>query len=602
MGANLVNLNVNPCKMCMPMGAVSAFYGIEKCMTILHGSQGCSTYIRRHMATHYNEPVDIASSSLTEQGTVFGGADNLIKGLENLIKLYQPKVIGVATSCLAETIGEDIPAIIHDFYLKNPETSVKIIPVSSAGYAGTQYEGFFRALLAIVSNVEMSAEKNNKINIITGMISPADTRYLKNLLSKLKVDFILLPDLSENLDGVHTEEYERLPGGGTSLEEIALMAGAKMTIELSSFIKEESSPAAFLHDKYGVPFVRMNLPVGLRDTDALIAELVKLGGAVPKELTLERGRYVDAMIDSHKYNAEGRAVVFGEPDFVYSTVRLCCENGIVPVVASTGSVCRTFGELLQPQIRQVADTMFVEQFSVLEDADFDLIEKHTIANGANIMIGNSDGRRVAQKLNLDLIRCSFPVHDRMGGQRQQMLGYEGSLQLLDRITNVLLANKEHRFRDDQYDKYFKGKDFTKPVNNIELKTQSTDDLPLSNSDKTATHPCYNCGAGKFARIHLPIAPKCNVKCNYCVRKYDCPNESRPGVTTEILTPQEAFEKYAIVKGKMDNLKVVGIAGPGDSLANFEETKKTLTLIREYDKDVTFCRIMQKNWLIWVYPM
>ena len=77
-----VNLTVNPCKMCMPMGVVNALYGIKGCMTILHGSQGCSTYIRRHMATHYNEPIDIASSSLTEEGTVYGGEKNLIKGLE----------------------------------------------------------------------------------------------------------------------------------------------------------------------------------------------------------------------------------------------------------------------------------------------------------------------------------------------------------------------------------------------------------------------------------------------------------------------------------------------------------------------------------------
>ena len=105
MGYNFTNLNVNPCKMCMPMGAVTALYGIKRCMSILHGSQGCSTYIRRHMATHYNEPVDIASSSLSEEGTVFGGADNLLKGLANMIRMYQPEVIGVATTCLAETIS-----------------------------------------------------------------------------------------------------------------------------------------------------------------------------------------------------------------------------------------------------------------------------------------------------------------------------------------------------------------------------------------------------------------------------------------------------------------------------------------------------------------
>ena len=106
MRGTLVNLNVNPCKMCMPMGTMTALYGIKKCISILHGSQGCATYIRRHMATHYNEPVDIASSSLTEEGTVYGGEKNLIQGLLNLIKVYDPEVIGVATTCLAETIGE----------------------------------------------------------------------------------------------------------------------------------------------------------------------------------------------------------------------------------------------------------------------------------------------------------------------------------------------------------------------------------------------------------------------------------------------------------------------------------------------------------------
>ena len=86
----------------------------------------------------------------------------------------------------------------------------------------------------------------------------------------------------------------------------------------------------------------------------------------------------------------------------------------------------------------------------------------------------------------------------------------------------------------------------------------------NNEEKTKKHPCFSCGsAHKYARMHLPIAPKCNISCNYCLRKYDCVNESRPGVTTEILSPKEAFAKYKIVKAKMPNLTVVGIAGPGD---------------------------------------
>ncbi|CAB1247720.1 nitrogenase cofactor biosynthesis protein NifB [Clostridium sp. WLY-B-L2] len=106
--------------------------------------------------------------------------------------------------------------------------------------------------------------------------------------------------------------------------------------------------------------------------------------------------------------------------------------------------------------------------------------------------------------------------------------------------------------------------------------------------KTFQHPCYNCIAHKYARMHIPVAPKCNVSCNFCNRKYDCVNESRPGVTSGILSPEEARDKFKIVKNKIKNLTVVGIAGPGDPLANFEETKKSIELIKEECPDITFC--------------
>ena len=102
------------------------------------------------------------------------------------------------------------------------------------------------------------------------------------------------------------------------------------------------------------------------------------------------------------------------------------------------------------------------------------------------------------------------------------------------------------------------------------------------------HPCYNRDAHReFARMHVPVAPRCNIQCNYCNRKYDCCNESRPGVTSEVLTPEQAAEKVAYVKSKIPNLSVVGIAGPGDPLAN-EETFRTLGLVSEETPDLTLC--------------
>ena len=583
----MVNLNVNPCKMCMPMGAVTAFYGIKNCISIFHGSQGCSTYIRRHMATHYNEPVDIASSSLTEQGTVYGGEKNLIKGLENLIKLYNPQVIGVATTCLAETIGEDVPRIISNFYEKNPQyKDIVIIPVQTAGYEGTQFEGFFKAVCRVFDVVSMNKEKNEKINVITGPISPADTRFLKEALESFGLDYILFPDLSENLDGTHEKEYQRLPQSGTDIEDIKKMAGARFTIELSS-VEHSVSPAKLLNQKFGIDYEVLNLPVGIRDCDKFYKLLSKLSGReIPENIKKQRGRYLDAMIDSHKYNGKAKAVIFGEPDFVVSTVRLCSENGVMPIVAATGSKCDSLENLVLGEMQKVSERYFIDEYKVLNDSDFKTIEFWAKKLEANLMIGNSDGRRIEENLNIPLVRRGFPIHDRVGGQRLRMMGYEGSLTFLDDIANAMLTRTETTFRKDVYDKYYKDEKKETSLISVKEKTEALKDI----EEKTKNHPCFTCGEahGSNARIHLPIAPKCNIQCNYCVRKFDCSNESRPGVTTKVLSPDEAFSRYKSVKEKLPNLTVVGIAGPGDSLANFEETKKTLEMIREYDPNVTFC--------------
>ena len=103
-----------------------------------------------------------------------------------------------------------------------------------------------------------------------------------------------------------------------------------------------------------------------------------------------------------------------------------------------------------------------------------------------------------------------------------------------------------------------------------------------------THPCYCEDAHRsFARMHLPVAPRCNIQCNFCNRRFDCCNESRPGVTSEVLTPEAAADKVAYVKERIPNLSVIGIAGPGDPLAN-EETFRSIELVRERFPDLTLC--------------
>jgi nitrogenase cofactor biosynthesis protein NifB len=113
-------------------------------------------------------------------------------------------------------------------------------------------------------------------------------------------------------------------------------------------------------------------------------------------------------------------------------------------------------------------------------------------------------------------------------------------------------------------------------------------VKVANRQKSAVHPCFGSCAGTHARIHLPVAGDCNIQCNYCRRKFSCVNESRPGVTAAVLSPEQAFERCMKARERLPNLTVVGIAGPGDALACAENTLQTLRLIRQEWAEAVFC--------------
>lgn len=574
---NFVNLSVNPCKMCMPMGVVTAFKGIENSMILLHGSQGCSTYIRRHMAGHYNEPVDIASSSLNEEGTVFGGERNLKNGLKNVIKLYNPDIIGVSTTCLAETIGEDIGRMVSEFISEEGLDKNRIISLSSPGYGGSQFEGYFKALTEVTGKLVKNSMPNGRINVIVPFLNPGEIRCIKHILDMFGLEYILFPDISDTLDSPFSESYKKIPEGGTKIDDIKTMSGSAATIEMALTVPKGISPGQYLWEKYGMPLYRCAIPIGIEYTDRFINIVSEASGKpVPSGLLRERGRFIDGMIDSHKYNAEGRTVIYGEPEHVLSLSRFCCENGVKPLLVCTGTQNGIMKTLLEEMTLE-------DKPLVLDDIDFETIQQYAKEMDANILIGNSDGKVITEKEGIPLVRFGFPIHDRVGGQRSDFIGYTGSMKLLDKITNTLLERKYEEYRSGMYLKYYKKEE--KAVSKIIHENRTKN---FKAAESTKTHPCYSSDAHEYARMHIPVAPACNISCNYCSRKYDCVNESRPGVTSKILTPVEALDKFLKVKEKFAKLSVVGIAGPGDALANFEKTEKSIELIKNADPDITFC--------------
>jgi nitrogenase molybdenum-iron protein NifN len=446
------SVSENPCRMCMPMGGILPFKGIENAMLIIHGSQGCATYMRRHMAEHFNEPIDVASSSITEQGTIYGGEVNLKQGLKNLIKLYEPEVVGILSTCLAETIGEDIARITSAFVKEQTGSSLpRLIPVSSPGYGGSLTEGYFQALYSIVENVSQESPPHHGINVIVPHISPADTREIKRILDVMGAPYTLLPDLSDTLDSPYSKVYKRIPPGGTPLASIEAMAGAQATIEFGETLPDGLSPGKYLRDQFGVSLYRLPLPMGIAACDKFLELLKTLtGNPVPEALKKERGRLQDAMIDSHKYNREGKAAVFGEPETVYGISRVLLENGVTPAIIATGSS----NPSLKGLVEGLSHSDEAEPF-ILLDTDFAELRRYCAAKEVNLAIGNSDGRFLTEKEGLPLVRVGYPIHDRIGGQRILSVGYTGTVMLLDQITNTLLANKLNHYRNDLYQEFYR---------------------------------------------------------------------------------------------------------------------------------------------------
>ena len=431
----------NACKLCTPLGACLAFKGIEGAVPYLHGSQGCATYMRRYIISHYNEPIDIASSSLSEKHAVYGGGPNLKLGLTNVAAKYRPQLIGIATTCLTETIGDDVRMYLHQ-YAEDTKGSVGLptmVHVSTPSYAGTHMEGFHAAIREVVAQLSEGGPRTGTINILPGFVSSADYRLLHEILADFGLAGTLLPDLSETMDGPALVEYEKIQGGGTPIASIRAMGRARATIEFGPTLGAVPTGGAVLAEQCNVPLHRIGMPVGIRETDALFNLLETLSGRpTPEKYAKERGRLVDAYVDGHKYVFGKRAVVYGEEDMIVGLCSFLAEIGIRPVLCASGG---TSGKLKEAIATATADTL-PELPQVFEGMDFFEISEMAEQLDLDLVVGHSKGYPLAKKLNIPLIRVGFPIHDRVGGQRILHLGYAGAQHLFDTVANAMIEKKQ----------------------------------------------------------------------------------------------------------------------------------------------------------------
>ncbi len=431
----------NACKLCKPLGASLAFRGVEGTMPFLHGSQGCATYMRRYIISHFNEPMDIASSSLGENNAIFGGGPNLKMGLNNVIKKFNPQLIGIASTCLTETIGDDLPMIINEFKRESTDHSSLpvLVPVSTPSYSGTHMEGFHTTVKAILKTLVSEVGSENRLNILPGFISPADIRHLKEIFLDWQIQATILPDISETLDGPALAEHELIPHGGTKIEHIRNMGKAKASIEFGRTILDKDSGGLLLKEQCLIPNHRLGIPIGLRETDRFFAALSRLSGRpVPSKYAEERGRLIDALADGHKYIFGKKVIIYGEEDLVIGLTSFLAEIGITPVLCASGGKSGK----LKTAIEEISGDLLIEQPEIYEGIDFYEIEQRAASLTPDLLIGNSKGYQISRKMNIPLIRLGFPIHDRLGGQRILHIGYRGAQQLFDQLANAFLDKKQ----------------------------------------------------------------------------------------------------------------------------------------------------------------
>lgn len=433
-------LTVNPAKACQPLGAVFVAAGFEKTMSFVHGSQGCVAYYRSHLSRHFKEPCSAVSSSMTEDAAVFGGLNNMIDGLANTYSLYDPKMIAVSTTCMAEVIGDDLNSFILNAKAKGSVPKDFDVPYAhTPAFVGSHVNGYDNMLKGIVEHFWHDGERQptEKLNIIPGFdgFAVGNNRELKRLLGLMGVDFTILSDVADQFDTPSDGEY-RMYDGGTSLADAKAALNAKATLSMQEYCT--SKTLEYCASK-GQDVASLHYPMGVAGTDELLMTISKLTGKpIPKEIEMERGRLIDAMADSQSWLHGKSYAIYGDPDYVYGMARFILETGGEPRHCLATNGTKAWEEQMNALF---ASSPFGAQCKAWPGKDLWHMRSLLATEPVDFLIGNSYGKYLERDVNVPLIRLHFPIFDRHHHHRFPLWGYQGGLRilvtLLDKIFDKL---------------------------------------------------------------------------------------------------------------------------------------------------------------------
>ena len=439
---------INPILTCQPCGAQYASIGIKDCIAIVHGGQGCVMFVRMLFAQHFKDSFEIASSSVHEDGAVFGALKRVEEAVDVLLMRYpHVKVVPIITTCSTEIIGDDIDGLIRK--LKNgllkekyADREVYLIPIHAPSFKGSMVSGYDVAVQDLVSAFAKKDKPNGKLNLITGWVNPGDVTALKHLLSEMDVDATVLFEI-ESFDSPLMPDKSGVSHGSTTIEELIGTADALGTIALNKY--EGGKAAEFLGKKFNVPAIIGPTPIGIRNTDTFLQNVKKMTGKpIPESLVRERGIAIDALTDlTHMFFADKRVAIYGNPDMVIGLAEFCLDLEMKPMILLLGDDNQAYQN--DPRIKAFKEKVDFDM-QIIMNADLWELESR-IKNKEvelDLILGHSKGRWTAIDNNIPMVRVGFPTFDRAGLYRHPVVGYAGAMWLAEQMANTLFTDMEYK--------------------------------------------------------------------------------------------------------------------------------------------------------------
>ncbi len=426
-------LSVNPLKTSATLGAALAFLGFRRAIPMLHGSQGCTAFGKVFFVRHFREPIPIQSTAMEQVSAIMGANENVVEGLRVLCEKNQPDLIGVPTTGLAETQGTDIHMAVREFRAKYPQyDAIPIVAVATPDFTGCMESGFALAVRAIIDDLVPDAatagtkpsRRRRQVNVLAGSaLTPGDLEHLKELIEAFGLRPVVLPDLSDSLDGhLPAEEFNPLTIGGALVSELATLGDAAATLVIGASM---DAAADLLRDRTGVPEHRFQHLMGLTAVDALMQTLIAISGnPVPERLERQRAQLQDAMLDCHFMLGLTRFAIAADADLLIGFSQFLAGVGAETVAA------------VAPATAPALEHVCCDRVAI---GDLEDLESMAREREAEILIGSSHAVHTAQRLDIPLLRAGFPQYDRVGGYQRIWIGYQGARAALFDLANLLLT-------------------------------------------------------------------------------------------------------------------------------------------------------------------